>query len=201
MKRHIIILTLLMGFFLFMPAPAGLAQTSNNDPWKAFTEADLEEQGVGQELLNHFVRLAYFIEQANSMEPNPVCSSFENAVAYLRIGFTEELAVGIVETYSYWDPVQGKLAIIPQESIPIISKNDINLLTFIRISENTFIFQRYYYNCYVTAYDDIYQITVQNTDGTWKITHLSLQSVPSPWLEDEMETPPPLTWPEAKIKV
>jgi hypothetical protein len=101
----------------------------------------------------------------------------EAATAYLCKSFSPALAADIAGYYLKWLPLVDKMAIIPAESIPIITEADRLYLNIERISPDKVLIKRIYNDCYEQGDSYLYCIVAQNIDGTWIIEDLQLNSL------------------------
>ncbi len=98
----------------------------------------------------------------------------DSASAYLAEGFDQALAQSIVDYYLRWLPELNRLAVVPTESIPIITSADIPYLNIQRISPDMVLIKRLYRNCYEQGDKYLYSITVVFKDGRWLVFDLQL---------------------------
>ncbi|MDR1616231.1 MAG: hypothetical protein LBR98_04395 [Syntrophomonadaceae bacterium] len=167
-------------FFSFSPPlPAAGAA------WKSVTDAGSEEREVCGQVLEGFARYQLWLRLLNADEISWPVSSYVNAMAYLRPYYADELLRRVVCHTAVRDWRTGKLTTVPRESIPLWDSEDVPWLSFTRPDEKTFIFQRHYYNCYVTDPDYDYLVTARYADGRWKISGLELRAASSSGRETE----------------
>jgi hypothetical protein len=168
---------LAMGLCFFISSPPA---PSAGPVWRNMAEAGAEEKEICGQVLEGFARYQTWLLRLNADEVSRPVSSYANAMDYLRPYYDGELLRRMVYYTAVWDARAGKLTAIPQESVPLWNSEDLCWLTFTRPDEKTFIFQRHYYNCYVTDTDYDYLVTALYTDGRWKISALSLTETASP---------------------
>lgn len=65
------------------------------------------------------------------------------AVEYLSPGFSRSLAQSLVNYYLRWVPDLGKMAVIPTDSIPVITAEDKPYVNTRRISPDEVVLERY----------------------------------------------------------
>lgn len=101
-------------------------------------------------------------------------TSPDTARDYLSTGFSPDLAQAISTCYLQWIPEIGKAAIIPTDSIPVITNEDRCRLTMRRISPDEVIMERTYSDCYSIGDRYLYSITVRCSMSRWIICDLQL---------------------------
>lgn len=99
-------------------------------------------------------------------------SSPTMAVAYLSEGFSLPLAQCIVDYYLQWLPEHECIAIIPTESIPIITAADKAHLKMHRLSPEVVVLERIYTNCYEMGDKYLYKITACLKESRWIVIDL-----------------------------
>ncbi|MDD4171880.1 MAG: hypothetical protein PHQ94_06535 [Syntrophomonas sp.] len=107
-------------------------------------------------------------------------NSPDAATAYLDEGFALPLAQAIVDCYVQWLPEYGKAAIIPADSIPIITAADKPYLKMRRTSPDEVVLERIYINCYEIGDRYLYKITVRPQQLRWIVVDLQLDRVDPP---------------------
>jgi hypothetical protein len=101
-------------------------------------------------------------------------NTLESASAYLAKGFDQTLAQSMAGYYLKWLPELNKLAVIPTDSIPIISSVDRAYLNMQRISPDKVIIERVYTDCYEPGDKYLYSILAVFKGGHWIISNLQL---------------------------
>ena len=96
------------------------------------------------------------------------------ASAYLRGGFTPALAADIAGYYLQWLPDIEKMAVIPTDSIPIITEADKLYLSIEWISPDKILIYRTYNDCYEPGDRFLYRIIAQAQEDNWIIEDLQL---------------------------
>jgi len=99
----------------------------------------------------------------------------DTANAYLSTGFSPDLAQAISTCYLQWLPEIDKIAIIPTDSIPVITNEDRGCLNMRRISPDEIIMERIYSDCYIIGDRYLYSITARRSSSRWIICGLKLE--------------------------
>jgi len=118
------------------------------------------------------------LEQTNYFEQYQVLTCVENpesAVEYLASGFSLPLAQSLVDYYLLWVPELGKMAVIPTDSIPVITAEDKPYINIHRISPDEVIMERIYTDCYEMGDRYLYRITAHQEKSRWIIVDLYLE--------------------------
>ncbi len=101
----------------------------------------------------------------------------ESAVKYLTPGFALPMAQSLVDYYLQWVPELGKMALIPTDSIPVITTTDKPYMNIHRISPDKVVLERIYTNCYEIGDRYLYRVTAYQEESRWIIIDLSLESL------------------------
>lgn len=104
-------------------------------------------------------------------------ATLEEAVNWLHQGFCEDLACSLACFSLAWDEDLGKLVLIPQDSIPLLTvKDKANTVITFR-NERQARLECFYYDCY--AQGDCYRYTIEaEKEGKrWKICALTLDEM------------------------
>jgi hypothetical protein len=101
-------------------------------------------------------------------------TSPDTAKAYLSAGYTPDLAEAICECYLQWLPAIGKMAVIPTESVPLITDADRSYLKLRHTSPDEVIIERIYTDCYTPGDRYLYSITAQYVKSRWIISGMQL---------------------------
>ncbi len=99
-------------------------------------------------------------------------SSPEAAYNYLSAGFSPPLAQAIADYYLQWVPQLGKMAVIPTDSIPVITAADQPYVKIKRISPTKVVLERIYTDCYAIGDRWLYRITAYQEQSRWIIVDL-----------------------------
>ncbi|MDD4802153.1 MAG: hypothetical protein PHF24_04340 [Syntrophomonas sp.] len=112
----------------------------------------------------------------------------DDASDYLAKVFDPALADAMTHYYLQWLPELRKMAVIPIESIPIISEADKPYLSIVRISPKKAVLKRTYTDCYEKGDKYVYLITTELKGQQWIIVDLRLDC-----LLTDSESPPDAT--------
>jgi len=104
-------------------------------------------------------------------------TSLDTAKDYLSAGFSPDLAQAISTCYLQWLPEINSIAIIPTDSIPVITNEDRNCINMRRISPEEIIMERIYSDCYSIGDRYLYSITARRSLSRWIICDLQLVSI------------------------
>lgn len=121
------------------------------------------------------------LNQTYSFKQYQILSCVDNpaaAVQYLAPGFSLSLAQSLVDYYLLWVPEVEKMAVIPTDSIPVITNEDKPYINIRRISPDDVVLERIYTNCYVLGDRYLYRITAHQEQSRWKIVDLYLEPFP-----------------------
>lgn len=97
------------------------------------------------------------------------------AINYLQSGFSQQLAVAIIDETTCWDKEQGTLVVVPKEGIPVLTEADLPLLVPTVCSEHQVLIERRYQDCFAPGDSYLYIVEVIKTDCGWRVNHLSWQ--------------------------
>ncbi len=147
-------------------APMNTGQSANEDFDRIFQDT------VADFAL--YTSLLYDVYSLNQYRVSLHANNPESAATYLTGGFNPSLATDIVGYYLQWLPEFNKIAVIPTDSIPIITEADKSFLKMQRISPDKVILERTYTDCYELGDKYLYRITAEQKDGHWIIVDLQL---------------------------
>lgn len=99
----------------------------------------------------------------------------EDGLAFLTRSFSEEIALNILDYYTCTN-IDNRLAIKPQEGIPLFTKSDIPRTSFFK-EEERITLKIDYYNCFELNDHYIYYITAYKDKGRYIINDLNWQKV------------------------
>jgi hypothetical protein len=102
-------------------------------------------------------------------------ASQQEAIEWLRQGFSEELARSLASYYLAWDEEMGRLVVIPEESIPILTTQDRTSTTVTFRNERQARLECLYYNCYAPGDCWRYIIETEKNGDRWKVYDLTLE--------------------------
>jgi len=156
---------------LFLPCQASIAsgQPATDDFDIIFSDIVAD-----YELFTSLCRDVYPFQQYNLSRH---ATSPDTAEAYLSTGFSPDLAQAISTCYLQWLPEIGKIAIIPTDSIPVITNKDRNCLNMQQISPEEITMERIYKDCYSLGDCYLYRITARRSISRWIICDLQLESL------------------------
>lgn len=103
--------------------------------------------------------------------------TYDQAVAYFSAGFSGDLAGNIVDTYTFWNPDEQKLQIIPTEGIPVLQEQDKDSINYYYLDSQNIIFERTFENYFLDGKTYLYRVFCQKEDMHWKVCHLEWEPV------------------------
>ncbi|MDD3365626.1 MAG: hypothetical protein PHZ03_11660 [Syntrophomonas sp.] len=170
MPRIISVLASAMLIIILLASPA-LAPTGTGN-----TSPDTFDQVVLDIVDDYtlYTSLLYDIYSLQQYRVSTHVNNPDSAIAYLSEGFDQPLSSSIVDYCLQWLPDLNKMAVIPTDSIPIITKADKPYLNMRRISPNKVILERIYTDCYEMGDKYLYRITAEQKGGHWIIIDLQL---------------------------
>lgn len=149
---------------------------------------ELPSPSESEELKNIFTNIIADYEVYTSLlshtyyyEPYQVLTCVDNpesAVSYLTAGFSHSLSQSIADYYLHWVPQLGKMAVIPTDSIPVITAADLPYINVHRKSPDEVVLERIYTDCYELGDRYLYRITAHKEESRWIIVDLSLEPLP-----------------------
>lgn len=154
--------------------PSSLAPTIINNQVTVDFDTVFEDIIADYSLFTSLMQDVYPLEQYRISTHG---QNSDSVVAYLRTGFSVLLAQAIVGEYMQYLPKEDKMAIIPTDSIPVITSADKEHLTMQQISPNKVILKRSYTNCYAVGDHYLYCITAQKQASRWIIEDLKMESI------------------------
>lgn len=102
-------------------------------------------------------------------------ASQQEAIQWLSQGFGEELARSLASYYLAWDENLGRLVVIPEESIPILTTQDRTTTSVTFRNDRQARLECLYYNCYAPGDCWRYIIETEKSGDRWKIYDLTLE--------------------------
>jgi hypothetical protein len=147
-------------------APTGSCNTSP-DAFEQIVLDIIDDYAIYTTLLSDIYSLNQYRISIHANSP-------DSATAFLSQGFDKFLASAITAYYLQWLPELSKMAVIPTDSIPVITEQDIPYLTMQQISPDMVVLERIYTNCYEIGDKYLYLITAQQKEGKWIIIDLQL---------------------------
>jgi len=162
------IMTLLFPSAVLTPLASSQPQTENVD---LIFEDIIADYALFTAMLNQ----TYFFKQYQILT---CVDNTDAAVEYLAQGFSLPLAQALVDYYLLWLPELGKMAVIPTDSIPVITNGDKPYMNIRRISPDEVVLERIYTNCYEMGDRYFYGITAHKEKSRWIIVDLNLESLP-----------------------
>jgi len=171
MRRFIAVLLITIITTLAFPAAALTPQASSP---QQIQNRDL----IIENIIADYALYTSLLYQTYSWEQYQILSCVDNhesAVEYLAPGFALPLAQSIVDYYLLWVPELGKMAVIPTDSIPVITAEDKPYLNIHRISPDEVVLERIYTNCYEIGDRYLYRITAHQEKSRWIIVDLYLE--------------------------
>lgn|GEM_PF-1094771 len=99
------------------------------------------------------------------------------AIDYLETGFQENLAMAIVNEYTYFIPELHRLAIKPGDGLPVLNGDDIPYLNYKKLNNDHIVFSREFTGCYSPEDCYRYQVEMRLYQDHWKISAFSLREV------------------------
>lgn len=128
-----------------------------------------------------FALYTSLLSQTYSFKQYQIITCADNPAAtveYLTPGFSPTLAQSLVDYYLQWVPELNKMAVIPTDSIPVITAEDKPYINVRRISPDEVELERIYTNCYEMGDRYFYRITAHQEGSRWIIVDLYLEPVP-----------------------
>jgi hypothetical protein len=124
-----------------------------------------------------YTSLLHDIYSLNQYRISTHVNNPDSAIAYLAEGFDPPLSSAIVDYCLQWLPALNKMAVIPTDSIPVITEADKPYLKMKKISPDKVVLERIYTACYEMGDKYLYRITAQRKEGHWIIVDLQLDSL------------------------
>ena len=132
------------------------------------------QAGVLNDVINSFRIYSSFFKDDLCLPVH--ATNRQEAINYLTNGWSEELAVSIVDTYTYWDTNLKRLVILPSDGMPILSADDISKITCHKTGSDSILLKRFYENCYYPGDLYLYQVSAGYTGEKWIIIRLELEA-------------------------
>lgn len=174
MTRHILIVFMAFLWLSILSTPIlapGCADT---------VYRDMPFNRVFQDLVADYALYASLLYDTSPLDQYNIAlhaNNTDEAIAYLADGFDITLAQNIVNYYLLWLPEQDKMAIIPTESIPIITGADQPHLRLQQISPYEVLMERTYTNCYEVDDIYLYKIHMRQKGERWIVTDLQFDKM------------------------
>ena len=171
MRRFIATLLITIITALTFPAPALAPQSSSS---QLSENLDL----IFDDITADYALFTALLDQTYSIGHYQILTCVDNsesAVKYLTPGFALPMAQSLVDYYLQRVPELGKMAVIPTDSIPVITATDKPYMNIHRISPDEVVLERIYTNCYEIGDRYLYRVTAHQEESRWKIIDLSLE--------------------------
>jgi len=171
MPRFIAVLLITIITALAFPAAALTPQSTSpqqTDPFNLIFDNIVADYSLYTSLLN----------QTYSWEQYQILTCADNpaaAVEYLTPGFSLSLAQSFVNYYLLWIPELKKMAVIPTDSIPVITAEDKPNINIRHITPDEVVLERFYTDCYEMGDRYLYRITAHQEESHWIIVDLYLE--------------------------
>jgi len=146
---------------------------ANNPPWIQEEEKDI----VLKAMLANFFILSSFLNEVEVKQGYLLLRQAKNreeAINYLSQAFSNDLAIAIVDEYTWYIPELNCLAIKAGEGVPILTHEDIPYLNWKPIAKDCIVFSRNFSDCYSPGDIYCYQVEMRLYESKWKISGLSL---------------------------
>lgn len=177
-RFFILILTVIVIVFIgAKPAPASVNSfiAITNNPGNI-------DNSIFEDIVADFDLLTNLLTEIINVNDYPVpvnASDLPSAIAQLSGGFDHSLASALAVSYLQYVPAINAWAIVPTDSIPIITASDKSFSHITLIDATTARLIRIYSDCYNPGDRYWYQVTVKKYDSGWKIINLELEPIAS----------------------
>lgn len=172
-KRCVIFLLLM---FLI---PSGYSYVSGKETQEDFMEMKKYDQAWGDMIRSFGLYLAFFNDSypVGNFTISRHADTYEEAVAYFAQGFDDQLASSITQAYTFYNPDNDKLQILPTDGLPVLIPENPNLVSTQFIDADHVIFQRYFDNYYGENSKYLYRVFCKFDGSRWKIYKLEWDPV------------------------
>lgn len=179
-RPRCLLLLMILSISLFVkPAWAG---SDASELFQSLSPAPAEIQNAFIQITRDFAIYEEFLQSDSC--PDGSCALVKvqtpaQARTFLERGFTSDLADSICSYYTYWDSIQQRLLLIPEEGLPTFHADDKSLISFHQLSSGEIIFRCTYPDCYANQEAYTYSVKAVCENGLWKIANLSLEKADS----------------------
>lgn len=140
-------------------------------------QAVSERTIIIDDIVNDFQLLSLLVRDISIYDQYLITNhayNYDSAADYLAQGFDQILAQTIIAYYFIYVPELDQLAVVPIESIPIITFADEPYMEVHHLSPQKLVINRFYSDCYIHGDCYLYQITARFNGERWIIMDLSL---------------------------
>ncbi len=174
MKRCALFLILLL-----LILSCGYTYVSGKENLQDAAERKKHDQAWGDMIRSFELYLAFFNDSypAGNFTISQHADTYEEALAYFKQGFAAQLASDIVSAYTFYNPDNSKLQILPTDGLPVLLPENPNLISTQFIDADHVIFQRYFEDYYGENTKYLYRVFCKYDGGRWKIYQLEWEPV------------------------
>ncbi len=157
----------------------GYSYVSGQEPPESIKEKSKLDQAWTDMYSSFELYLAFFHDSypAGNFCISHHADSYEEALAYFIQGFDDSLAADIVNTYTFYDPNNHKLQILPTDGLPVLQPEDPNPIQLQLLDEEQVVFQRFFDNYYGENTRYLYRVFCSYDQDRWKIYRLDWEQV------------------------
>jgi hypothetical protein len=169
LKIFSVIASATLFFFLFSSSALAPLKTDHfsNDSFNEIFQDIVADYALYTALLYDVYPIDQYLVSLHTNDP-------DSTAAYLMGGFDPALAAAIANYYLQWIPELNQMAVIPGDSIPVITEQDKPYITMQQICPDKVVLKRVYTNCYEIGDMYLYLITAEKKEGHWFIVDLQL---------------------------
>ncbi len=166
----LVLLSLILG--------SAYSYASGKEPSPDSAELKKHDQAWGDMIKSFGLYLAFFNDSypAGNFTVSQHADSYEEAMAYFSQGFDEELAAEITAAYTFYNPDNDKLQILPTDGLPVLLPENPNLIRTQFIDDDHVIFERYFENYYGENTRYLYRVFCKYDGFKWRIYQLEWEA-------------------------
>jgi len=173
--KHFAIFLIIISIIL----SCGYSYVSGKESLQGTEDMKKRDQAWGDMIQAFELYLAFFEDSypAGNFTISHHADTQEEALAYFSQAFDEELAAAITNAYTFYNPDNNKLQILPTDGIPVLVSENPNKVSTQFIDADHVMFQRCFEDYYGENTEYIYQVFCQYDGGKWKIYKLEWNPV------------------------
>ncbi len=157
----------------------GYSYVSGKESLQETADTKKYDQAWGDMINDFELYLAFFNDSypAGNFTVSRHADTYEEALAYFSQAFDEELAAAVTNAYTFYNPDNNKLQILPTDGLPVLVSENPNKISTQFIDTDHVMFQRYFEDYYGENTKYLYQVFCQYDGNKWKIYKLEWNQV------------------------
>ncbi len=157
----------------------GYSYVGGKDSLPNAAEMKKHDQAWGDMIKSFELYLAFFNDSypAGNFTISQHADTYAEALAYFSQGFDDELAADITNAYTFYNPDNNKLQILPTDGLPVLVSENPSMISTQFIDADHVIFERYFEGYYGENTKFLYRVFCEYDGAKWKIYQLEWEPV------------------------